>query len=79
MELLDQDGNIFAILGRATMLLKEAGKRDQIDEMFQRCAASGSYGKALGIIGEYVNMNLPELPIEPQKSQKKKARSAYER
>ena len=79
MELLDQDGNIFAILGRASMLLKEAGKRDQIDEMFQRCAASGSYGKALGIIGEYVDMDLPEPSIEPQKSQKKKARSAYER
>lgn len=79
MELLDQDGNIFAILGRATMLLKEAGKRDQIDEMFRRCAASGSYGKALGIIGEYVDMDLPEPSIEPQKSQKKKARSAYER
>ena len=40
MELLDQDGNIYAILGRASMLLKEAGMRDQIDEMFQRCAAS---------------------------------------
>ena len=79
MELLDQDGNIFAILGRASMLLKEAGKRDQIDEMFQRCAASGSYGKALGIIGEYVDMDLPELPIEPQKSHQKKGKSAYER
>ncbi|WP_297872205.1 hypothetical protein [uncultured Oscillibacter sp.] len=79
MELLDQDGNIFAILGRASMLLKEAGMRDQIDEMFRRCEASGSYGKALGIIGEYVDMDLPEPSIEPQKSQKKKARSAYER
>lgn len=61
------------------MLLKEAGKRDQIDEMFRRCEASGSYGKALGIIGEYVDMDLPEPSIEPHKSQKKKARSAYER
>ena len=77
MELLDQDGNIFAILGRASMLLKEAGKRDQIDEMFRRCEASGSYGKALGIIGEYVDMDLPS--IEPQKSHKKKGKSAYER
>ena len=79
MELLDQDGNIFAILGRASMLLKEAGMRNQIDEMFRRCEASGSYGKALGIIGEYVDMDLPEPSIEPHKSQKKKARSAYER
>ena len=79
MELLDQDGNIFAILGRASMLLKEAGMRNQIDEMFRRCEASGSYGKALGIIGEYVDMDLPEPSIEPQKSQKRKARNAYER
>lgn len=79
MELLDQDGNIFAILGRASMLLKEAGMRDQIDEMFRRCEASDSYGKALGIIGEYVDMDLPEPSIEPQKSQKRKARNAYER
>ena len=63
----------------ASMLLKEAGMRNQIDEMFRRCEASGSYGKALGIIGEYVDMDLPEPSIEPQKSQKKKARSAYER
>ena len=79
MELLDQDGNIFAILGRASMLLKEAGMRDQIDEMFHRCEASDSYGKALGIIGEYVDMDLPAPSIEPQKSQKRKARNAYER
>ena len=79
MELLDQDGNIFAILGRASMLLKEAGKREQIDEMFHRCEASGSYDKALGIIGEYVDMDLPALSIEPKKSHKKKGKSAYER
>lgn len=77
MELLDQDGNIYAILGLASMLLKEAGMRNQIDEMFQRCEASGSYGKAFGIIGEYVDMDLPS--IEPQKSHKKKGKSAYER
>ena len=78
MELLDQDGNIFAILGRASMLLKEAGMRNQIDEMFRRCEASGSYGKALGIIGEYVDMDLPEPSIEPKKSQKK-VRNTHER
>lgn len=78
MELLDQDGNIFAILGRASMLLKEAGMRDQIDEMFRRCETSGSYGKALGIIGEYVDMDLPEPSIEPKKSQKK-VRNTHER
>lgn len=79
MELLDQDGNIFAILGRASMLLKEAGMRVQIDEMFRRCAASGDYYKALHIINEYVDTELSAPPIEPKKSHKKKARSAHER
>lgn len=79
IELLDQDGNICAILGRASMLLKEAGMRDQIDEMFQRCAASGDYYKALNIISEYVDTALSAPSIEPQKSQKKKGKSAYER
>ena len=79
MELLDQDGNIYAILGRASMLLKEAGMRDQIDEMFQRCAASGDYYKALHIISEYVDTELSAPPIEPKKTHKKKGKSAHER
>jgi hypothetical protein len=83
MELLDQDGNIYAILGRASMLLKEAGMRDQIDEMFQRCAASGDYYKALHIISEYVDTELSTPSIESQKSPKKshktKARNTHER
>ena len=79
MELLDQDGNIYAILGRASLLLKEAGMRDQIDEMFQRCAASGDYYKALHIISEYVDTELSAPPIEPKKTHKKKGKSAHER
>ena len=79
MELLDQDGNIYAILGRASMLLKEAGMRDQIDEMFQHCAASGDYYKALHIISEYVDTELSAPPIEPKKTHKKKGKSAHER
>ena len=45
MGLVGQDGNIYAVLGRASMLLKEAGMQDKIDEMFQRCAASGAITK----------------------------------
>ena len=76
MELLD--GNIFAILGRASALLKRAGMKDQADEMFQRVTASGSYEQALNIISEYVETELTPPPIH-QKSNKKKARDAHER
>ena len=78
MGLVGQDGNIYAVLGRASMLLKEAGMQDKIDEMFQRCAASGDYYKALNIISEYVETELSP-PAIPQKSNKKKARNTYER
>lgn len=79
MELLDQDGNIYAILGNASMLLKEAGMREQIDEMFKRCETSGSYDEALSIISEYVDTELSAPPIEPKKTHKKKGKSAHER
>lgn len=78
MELLGQDGNIFAILGRASALLKRAGMKDQADEMFQRVTASGSYEQALNIISEYVETELTLPPIQ-QKSNKKKVRDAHER
>ena len=78
MGLVGQDGNIYAVLGRASMLLKEAGMQDKIDEMFQRCAASGDYYKALNIISEYVETELSP-PAIPQKSNKKKARNTHER
>ena len=83
MELASMDGNIYAVLGQASMLLNEAGMRDQIDEMFQRCAASGDYYKALHIISEYVETELSAPTAEHKKhtksTQKKKGKSAYER
>lgn len=78
MELLGQDGNIFSILGRASALLKQAGMKDQADEMFQRVTASGSYEQALNIISEYVETELTPPPTH-QRSNQKKARNAHER
>ena len=71
MELLGQDGNIFAILGRASALLKRAGMKDQADEMFQRVTASGSYEQALNIISEYVETELTPPPIHQRFNKKK--------
>ena len=78
MELLGQDGNIFGIMGRASRLLKQAGMKEQSDEMISRVTACGDYNKALNIISEYVETELSPKP-ESQKSQKKKGRNAHER
>ena len=51
--LIGQDGNIFNLMGIASRTLREAGLADQAKEMCQRIHASGSYGEALNIIGDY--------------------------
>ena len=78
MSLLGQDGNIFAVMGKASALLKEAGMGVLVDHMVQRVTTCGDYYKALNIISEYVETELSP-PAMPQKSQKKKARNAHER
>lgn len=54
--LIGQDGNIFNLVGIAARTLREHGLTDQAKEMKDRVFASGSYGEALCIIGEYVNI-----------------------
>ena len=58
MQLIGQDGNIFAIMGRASRLLKNAGQRDKAKEMCDRVTASQSYSEALNIVSEYVETEL---------------------
>ena len=74
MKLVGQDGNIFAILGRASRLLKENGQPQQAKEMSSRVYQSGDYYKALNIISEYVETELSE-----KTPPKKKKRSDPER
>lgn len=62
MKLVGMDGNIFAILGRASRLLKENGQPEQAKEMSNRVYQYGNYHKALNIISEYVET---ELSIKP--------------
>ena len=64
MRLLGQDGNIFAILGRASALLRDAGQGDQAKEMRERVTGSGSYDEALNIVSEYVETEL-SVPQHP--------------
>lgn len=54
--LIGADGNIFNLLGIASRTLREHGLKEQAKEMSDRVFASGSYGEALCIIGEYVNI-----------------------
>lgn len=54
--LIGQDGNIFNLMGIASRTLREHGLADQAKEMCDRIRESGDYYKALGVIGEYVNI-----------------------
>ena len=67
MKLVGQDGNIFAILGRASRLLKKNGQPEQAKEMCDRVYQSGDYYKALDIISEYVETELSEKTPPKQK------------
>lgn len=62
MNLIGEDGNIFAILGRATCLLRESGQGEQAKEMIGRVYQSGSYEQALVIVSEYVQTELSGSP-----------------
>ena len=62
MQLLGYDGNIFAIMGRASRLLKNSGQGDKAKEMRDRVMSCDSYQKALNIISEYVETELSPSP-----------------
>ncbi len=62
MQLIGQDGNIFAIMGRASRLLKSSGQREKAKEMCDRVTASQSYSEALNIVSEYVETELTPKP-----------------
>lgn len=68
MQLIGQDGNIFAIMGRASQLLKSAGQSDKAKEMCGRVMASKSYNAALTIVSEYVETELtPKTRNKPNR------------
>lgn len=54
--LIGADGNIFNLMGIARRTLKEHGMAEEAREMCDRITQSDSYGAALSIIGEYVNI-----------------------
>lgn len=62
MQLIGQDGNIFAIMGRASRLLKSSGQGNKAKEMRDRVMSCDSYQKALNIVSEYVETELSPSP-----------------
>jgi hypothetical protein len=54
-KLVGADGNIFNVLGIASNALKEAGLKEDDDNMVRRVFHSTSYDHALAIIQEYVD------------------------
>ena len=66
MNLLGEDGNIYAILGRASRLLRQNGQSNEAEQMYFRVTSSSSYDEALHIISEYVETELST----PEASQK---------
>ena len=52
--IIGANGNIFNILGIASVTLKRNGMADEAQEMYSRVTSSGSYEEALAIIMEYV-------------------------
>ncbi len=62
MQLIGQDGNIFAIMGRASRLLKNARAERQSQGNVDRVMFCDSYQKALSIVSEYVETELSPKP-----------------
>ena len=52
----DQNGNVFNLIGIARRALKEAGYREEAEEMTEKIQKSRSYDEALAIMNEYVDV-----------------------
>lgn len=70
MKLGKWDGNILAILNRADRLLRENGQQKRAEQMVEQFRTF--YHMAVGIISEYVEIELPEK--EPPKQRKRSDR-----
>lgn len=53
-ELIEHDGNVFAIIGKVSRTLKNAGMRDKAKEFTERAMKAGSYNEVLTLLEEYV-------------------------
>ena len=56
VQLVGQDANVFNLIGLCSRALKKAGRVEEARLMQQRVFQAGSYGEALAIMGEYVQI-----------------------
>ena len=55
-KLVGENGNVFNLIGIASVALKNAGLRDQAKEMSKKCFEAGSYDEVLQIVMDYVDV-----------------------
>ena len=55
-KLVGTDGNVFSLIGLASKALRKAGLPEKAKEMSTKIFACGSYGEALSIMDEYVDI-----------------------
>lgn len=53
VKLIDEDGNVFSIIGRVSKVLKRAGMPDKAEEFRKKAFSSDSYNDVLNLVGEY--------------------------
>ena len=55
-KLVGTDGNVFALSGRVTRALKDAGQPEQATEFSSKLVQCGSYDEALTLMMQYVEV-----------------------
>jgi hypothetical protein len=63
---LYDDGNIFAIMGKASKALKRAGRAEDATQMIERVTSSTDYGLAVAVIMEYATDEEPDAPADDE-------------
>ncbi len=56
VQLIGQDGNVFAIIGRVSKALKKANLSDQAKEFTEKAITSKSYDEVLCLVMNYVEV-----------------------
>lgn len=56
VQLIGEDGNVFAIIGRVSKALKRAGQREKAKEFTDKAMKSGSYDEVLRLCMDYVEV-----------------------
>jgi len=55
-KLIGTDGNVFALVGKASRALKNAGLKEKAQELREKIFNCQSYDEALKILGDYVDI-----------------------